>query len=75
MKLIRGISILHNKVVINSHFADDNTLFLDNSKEELNMILDILNLYCVVSGSLLSHNKIEYLMIQPGAAPNWIPNE
>lgn len=75
MKLIKGISIPQNKVVINSHFADDNMLFLHNSKEEVNNTLEIVKLYCEVSGSLIAYNKTDFLMTQPFDRPQWIPNE
>ena len=75
LNLIKRISIPQNQVVINSHFVDDSMLFLQNSEEELTNVLDILDLYCVVSGSQLAHSKIKFMMIHSEKIPKWIPKE
>lgn len=75
MKLIKGISIPQDKVAINSHFVDDSMLFLHNSEEEVNNALAMIQLYCEVFGSLIAHNKTEFLMTQPYSNSQWIPKE
>lgn len=75
MGLIKGIAIPNNSVVINSHFADDNLLFVQNYESEINNVMEVLELYCAVSGSRLAHHKTEFLMIQPDPVPPWIPNQ
>jgi hypothetical protein len=72
MKLIKGIFIPWDKVAIKSHFVDDSMLFLHNFEEEVNNTLDILQLYCDVSGSLIAHNKTDFLMFYLNPIPHWI---
>lgn len=57
LKLISGVSIPQSSIVINSHYADDNLLFLQNSEQEISNTMDVLEIYCVVSGSKLAHEK------------------
>ena len=62
-------------MVINSRFVDESMFFLQNSEEELNNALDILELYCVASSSQLAHSKTEFMMTHSEQIPKWIPKE
>ena len=73
MNLIKGISIPDNSVVLNSHFADDSMLFLQNSEAEISNTMEVLNLYCEISGSKLAHHKTEFIMTRIDVVPSWIP--
>lgn len=75
MKLISGISILDNTVVINSHYVDDSLLFLQNSENNISNTIDILDVYCAISGSKLAYDKTKFLMVPTGPIPHWIPRE
>lgn len=75
LNLIKGISITHNFVVINSHFVDDSMLFIQNSEIEINNVMGVLNLYCEVSSLKLAHHKTEFLMVQSGSPLCWIHKE
>ena len=57
LKLISGVSIPQNSSVSNLHYADDRLLFLQNSEQEISNTLDVLEIYCAISGSKLAHEK------------------
>lgn len=63
MNLIKAIHVPKNTIVINSNFADDTLLFIQNSKIKIANVMGVLDLYCSILGSKLAHHKIEFLMI------------
>jgi hypothetical protein len=63
-KVIQGIPLPGNATTLKSHIFYDN-MFIQNSEEELTNTLDILDMFCTISGSKLTMHKIEFIMIFP----------
>lgn len=68
-KLIHGISFPCNVKVLNSHYVGDRMLFIKNLADEVTHTLDVLDLFCTISGSKLAMNKIEFIMTHPSPHP------
>jgi hypothetical protein len=50
-RLVHGISFPRNTMALNSHFVVDNMIFIQNSVEDVKILLDVLDYYCTVSSS------------------------